>query len=122
MKVKFLLIIVLTLLFSISVLAQENTNSGWIKVYFNMPSDTSVMAEGNKANDSWDLISTLENLIDSAKFSIDLSIYDIEHERIAYALVKAKKRGVRVRVVTDNHNRTDGGVLDEKIWERDFSF
>jgi competence ComEA-like helix-hairpin-helix protein len=117
MKVKFLLIIVLTLLFSISVLAQENTNSGWIKVYFNMPSDTSVMAEGNKANDSWDLISTLENLIDSAKFSIDLSIYDIEHERIAYALVKAKKRGVRVRVVTDNHNRTDGGVLDEKIWE-----
>ena len=93
MKVKFLLIIVLTLLFSISVLAQENTNSEWIKVYFNMPSDTSVMAEGNKANDSWDLISTLENLIDSAKFSIDLSIYDIEHERIAYALVKAKKRG-----------------------------
>lgn len=91
MKVKFLLITVLTLLFSISVLAQENRNSEWIRVYFNMPSDTSVMTEGNKANDSWDLISTLESLIDSAKFSIDLSIYDIEDERIAHALVGAKK-------------------------------
>jgi competence ComEA-like helix-hairpin-helix protein len=89
----------------------------WIKVYFNMPSDHSVAFPGNESHDDWDLIGTLEALIDSASFSVDLNIYDFEHPRIAYALARAKQRGVRVRVVTDNHNRTDGGELDQMIWE-----
>ncbi len=117
MKVRIFLFTILFLWLSASLSAQNEEGAEWIKVYFNMPSDTSVMMDGNKVNDSIDLISTLENLIDSAKFSIDLSIYDIEDERIAHALVNAKKRGVRVRVVTDNHNRTDGGILDERIWD-----
>lgn len=89
----------------------------WIEVYFNMPADHSVAVPGNESNSNWDLISTLESVIDSATTSIDLCIYDLEEARIAHALARAKERGVRVRVVTDDHNRTDGGTYDEIIWE-----
>jgi len=118
MKVKLfqlLLICSLSVQFGYS---QSSSNEEWIKVYFNMLEDTSVSLAGIKTNSSWDLMSTIEDLIDSAKYSIDLSIYDLEEMRIAEALVKAKQRGVRVRLVTDNHNRTDAGKLDEQIWAR----
>lgn len=67
-------------------------------------------------HDNWDLIGTLEALIDSATTSVDLCIYDLEHPRIGNALVRAKQRGVRVRVVTDDHNRTDSRLLDADMW------
>ncbi|MEX0720135.1 MAG: phospholipase D-like domain-containing protein [Balneolaceae bacterium] len=88
----------------------------WIKVYFNMPADHSVALPNNESNSNLDLIKTLEVRIDSATTSVDLCIYDLENPRIANALVRAKERGARVRVVTDNHNRTDGGKYDEEIW------
>ncbi|MAO66303.1 MAG: hypothetical protein CL666_15005 [Balneola sp.] len=88
----------------------------WIKVYFNMPADQSVALPGNESNDEWDLIGTLELLIDSATTSVDLCIYDLEHPRIAHALARAADRGVQVRIVTDDHNRTDGGELDLEVW------
>ena len=31
-------------------------------------------------------------------------------------LATAAKRGVRVRVVTDNYNRTDAGKIDSSMW------
>ena len=89
----------------------------WIKVYFNMPADHSVASPNNMSNSSWDLIGTLEDVIDSATTSVDFCIYDFEHPRIANALVRAKERGVRVRVITDDHNRTDGGDYDLEIWK-----
>ncbi|WP_421773160.1 phospholipase D-like domain-containing protein [Gracilimonas sp.] len=88
----------------------------WIRVYFNMPADHSVATENNFSNSNQDLIVTLEQLIDSATTSVDFCIYDFEHPRIAHALVRAKNRGVHIRVVTDNHNRTDGGDYDLAIW------
>ena len=45
-------------------------------------------------NDDWDLIGTLEELIDSATTSVDLCIYDLEHQRIGECFSKSKKRGV----------------------------
>jgi comEA protein len=96
-----------------SALAQSEE---WIQVYFNMPADHSVATPGNESNSSYDLIETLETLIDSASTSVDLCIYDIEEARIAHALARAKDRGVRVRVVTDNHNRNDAGEYDLEIW------
>lgn len=88
----------------------------WIQVYFNMPADHTVATPGNESNSNVDLIQTLEALIDSASTSIDLCIYDIEEPRIAHALARAKERGVRVRLVTDNHNRNDAGEYDLEIW------
>lgn len=99
---------------SFSLFAQTEE---WIKVYFNMPADHSVAIPGNESNSEEDLIATLESIIDSAKVSVDACLYDLEEKRIAYALVRAKKRGARVRVVTDDHNRTDGGEYDEAIWQ-----
>ena len=93
--------------------------SEWIKVYFNMPADTTLAFPDNVAKHNADLIGTLEDLINSANTSIDLSIYDLEHPRIADALVIAKERGVQVRLVTDNYNLTDGGKIDEEIWHID---
>ena len=82
-----------------------------------MPVDTSVALPGNRANGSSDLIGTLETLIDSAKVSVDLCVYDLEHPRIGRALVRAHKRGVRVRLITDNYNRTDAREVDERMWQ-----
>ncbi|MBO6584981.1 MAG: helix-hairpin-helix domain-containing protein [Gracilimonas sp.] len=103
-----------TLMFStLSAYAQSDE---WIQVYFNMPADHNVAAGNNLSNSNQDLIGSLEQLIDSATTSIDFCIYDFEHPRIAHALVRAKNRGVRIRVVTDDHNRTDGGDYDLEIW------
>lgn len=109
---------VIYLIFLNVMLIQFGTaqQSEWIKVYFNMPA---LVDSGMNVpvNDNWDLIGTLESLIDSASYSIDLCIYDLEHPRIGNALVRAKERGVQVRVVTDDHNRTDSRELDAQMWD-----
>ncbi len=92
-------------------------NQEWIKVYFNMPAGEFNTNTQVVSNHSWDLIGTLEALIDSANASVDLNIYDLEHPRIGHALVRAKERGVRIRVVTDDHNRDDSREVDEKMWQ-----
>ena len=72
-----------------SITAQTVLPEEWIKVYFNMPGDTTVMHSDNREKSTSDLIGTLEELIDSASFSVDLNIYDFEHIRIANALANA---------------------------------
>lgn len=101
------------------VYAQKADTSSveWVEVFFNMPADHSVAKENNLANDEADLLQTLITLIDSAKYSVDLSIYDLENLKVGEALVRAAERGVRVRVVTDYYNRFNDRELDEKMWE-----
>ena len=94
----------------------DSSSVEWIKAYFNMPADYSEALPGNMSNSSQDLIGTLESLIESADHSVDLAIYDLEHPRIGRALANAKKRGVQVRIVTDNYNRTDAGQIDSTMW------
>jgi competence ComEA-like helix-hairpin-helix protein len=95
---------------------QDTSATEWIKVYFNQPADHSVALPGNMSKSNADLIGTLESLIEEANCSVDLAIYDLEHPRIGRALAEAAKRGVRVRVVTDNYNRTDAGKIDSAMW------
>ena len=94
----------------------DSSSEEWIAVYFNQPADHSVALGGNTINDDHDLIGTLEEMIDRATTSVDLAIYDLEHPRIGRALSRAAKRGVRVRLVTDNYNRTDSRSLDQVMW------
>ncbi len=108
----YLFLGVLSLMF-LGIGKAQSIGEEWIKVYFNMPSGS----EYSQGNHEWDLIGTLESLIDSAKTSVDLNIYDLEHPRIAYALVRAKEREVRIRVVTDNRNRDDSRELDAEMWK-----
>lgn len=88
----------------------------WIEVYFNMPSDHSVAFEGNESNDQYDLINSLTALIDSADYSVDLTAYDLQNHRVADALIRAKERGVRVRVITDYNNR-DRREAHQNMWD-----
>ncbi|MDZ7681336.1 MAG: phospholipase D-like domain-containing protein [Fodinibius sp.] len=81
-----------------------------------MPADYSVALPGNMSNSSSDLIGSLETLINRADYSVDLAIYDLEHPRVGQALAEAKRRGVQVRVVTDNYNRTDSEQIDSTMW------
>ncbi len=101
-----------------SDLARADTSQvEYIKFYFNMPADRSFADDGVEINDSWDLVSTLTDLIDQAKYSVDLAIYDLENHLVGEALVRAAERGVRVRVVTDLYNRFDNRRFDEPMWE-----
>lgn len=97
-------------------ISSDSSSVEWIKVYFNQPADYSVALPGNMSKSNADLIGTLEGLIENAEHSIDLAIYDLEHPRIGKALAAASERGVRVRIVTDNYNRTDGGEIDSTMW------
>ncbi|NBC03571.1 MAG: hypothetical protein GVY20_07690 [Bacteroidetes bacterium] len=101
----------------VSAQKADTSSVEWVEVFFNMPADHSVAKDNNLANDEADLLQTLITLIDSAKYSVDLSIYDLENLKVGEALVRAAERGVRVRVVTDYYNRFNDRKLDEKIWE-----
>lgn len=95
----------------------DSSTVEWIEVYFNMPADHSVAFEDNEANDEADLIGTLTALIDSADHSVDLAAYDLQNHRVGEALVRARERGVRVRVVTD-HNYRDRRPAHQEMWDR----
>lgn len=117
MKFRRSLLSVFILLCSAITVKSQPVQEEWIKVYFNMPAGASGDEEMVAGNFSQDLLGTLESLIDSASSSVDLCIYDLEQPRIAKALVRAKARGVRIRIITDNYNRSDGRELDEAMWE-----
>jgi phosphatidylserine/phosphatidylglycerophosphate/cardiolipin synthase-like enzyme len=46
----------------------------------------------------------LTSLIDGARRTVDVAIYDLELDNVTDALVRAHRRGVRVRLVTDSDN------------------
>lgn len=48
-------------------------------------------------------------LINDAQKTVDLAIFDLEEPSAAQALIAARKRGVRVRVVTDSDNMAEPG-------------
>lgn len=49
----------------------------------------------------------LLKLIDSAKQTLDGAFYDIDDEGAAQAFIRAKKRGVKIRILTDTDNMVD---------------
>ncbi|MFW6346974.1 MAG: phospholipase D-like domain-containing protein [Cyclonatronaceae bacterium] len=99
--------------------AADSSSVEFIEVYFNMPADTSIAtAPENRARHSQDLISTLVRLIDAARHSVDVAIYDFQHHRVGEALVRARQCGLRVRVITDNENRNAHDVYHPEMWQR----
>jgi len=95
----------------------DTSSVEWIDVYFNMPADKKVALQGNEANDEADLLKILIEQMNAAKYSIDLSIYNLENQEVGEALVRAAKRGVRVRIATDHYNRYSDRELGEKMWQ-----
>ena len=81
------------------------TSSGTINVYFNYPVNTTV-AQGENAQ-TVSIVGKLLNRINAATYSIDVALYSLSGTvgaNIATALVSAKNRGVRVRVIGEADN------------------
>jgi len=76
---------------------------GKINVYFNFPVDTTVAIPGNAAQGSVNFVQKLMDRINAASYSIDLALYSFfGMQDVADAIILAKNRGVKVRVVYDN--------------------
>lgn len=81
----------------------DDPSVGTINIYFNFSVDTSVAIPGNAAKGSVNFEQKLIDRINNANHSIDLALYSFFNmQNIANALVVAKNRGVKVRVVYDN--------------------
>lgn len=82
--------------------------TGEIQVYFNNTVNTSV-SSGVNANANANFTDILIQKINNAKRSIDVALYSLSGTvgaNIATALVNAKNRGVKIRVIGEYDNRT----------------
>lgn len=94
--------------------SSDNPELGAINVYFNYPVDNTVAMEGNEANGAVDFKSKVKERINAATVSIDLALYSFFGvDDIADAIIAAKDRGVKVRVVYDN--RTMQGSMQRLL-------
>lgn len=85
--------------------ASSNPLSGTINVYFNFPVDTTVAIPGNSAEGNTDFKSHLIQRINEATYSIDLALYSFfGMQDVADAIILAKNRGVKIRVVYDSRD------------------
>jgi phosphatidylserine/phosphatidylglycerophosphate/cardiolipin synthase-like enzyme len=84
----------------------QSESTGATQVYFNTTVDTTV-STGENANGSQHFETLLLNRIDSAKYSIDITLWDFDYyTSISNALINAKNRGVSVRFVYNHTSNT----------------
>lgn len=91
--------------------ASPAASTGSIKAYFNNSVNTSV-AWLHPANGNQNLTALLVPHIDNAKRSVDVALYSLSGtpgSAIATALINAKNRGVKVRVICEYDNSTGSG-------------
>jgi hypothetical protein len=85
--------------------ASSNPEIGTINVYFNFSIDTTVSISGNAAHGNVDFKQKLMDRINQATYSIDMAVYSFfGMPEIADAIIAAKNRGVKVRVVYENRD------------------
>jgi len=72
-------------------------NGGWFQLYFTAPK-----YPDNPADHKGGLDAKLAELMDTAQRSLDVADYDFDLANVADAMVRAKQRGVTVRMVTDS--------------------
>jgi len=83
--------------------SSSDTTTGTINVYFNYPVDTTLALPGNAAHGNIIFSDKLVNRINRATYSIDMAVYSFaDMPDVANALILAKKRGVKIRVVYDS--------------------
>lgn len=72
----------------------QSASTGRVEVYFNHSVDTTV-STGEKANGNQDFETLFLNRIDSAQYSIDITLFDFtDITSISTAVINAKKTGV----------------------------
>ncbi len=91
------------------ITASPPGSTGAINAYFNKSVNTSVAIWENALGNQ-DLVSRLTTRINNAKRSIDVSLYSLsgssQGDVIASALINAKNRGVKVRIICEHDNVT----------------
>jgi len=91
----------------VAVTASEST--GKIEVYFNHIVDVSY-ANDEEAQWTPSIKDTIISYIDSAKHTIDVTMYDVENAEIIEALNEARERGVWIRYISDEG--TENPILE----------
>lgn len=85
--------------------ANGNPSLGTMNIYFSGTVDTSVAMPGNAAKGVQDFESLLVKRINQATYSIDFAIYSLNgYTNLTNALVAAKNRGVKLRMVYDSRS------------------
>ncbi len=88
-----------------------------MNVYFNFSVDTTVAISGNAAHGSVDFKQKLMERINQSTYSIDMAVYSFfGMPEVADAIVAAKNRGVKVRVVYDNRTTQNSMQTLDKCW------
>lgn len=83
--------------------ASANPQAGTINIYFNFPVDTTVAITGNAAKGNINFSQKLIERINASTYSIDMALYSFSDlPDVANALIAAKNRGVKIRVVYEN--------------------
>lgn len=80
-----------------STLPTPALDGGWYKLYFTAP-----VYPDDRARHQGGLDAVLVALIESAKSTLDMAIYDFDSIDVAQAMARARGRGVVVRMVTDS--------------------
>jgi phosphatidylserine/phosphatidylglycerophosphate/cardiolipin synthase-like enzyme len=87
----------------ISLPSAYGVKGAWYELYFTNPS--SPLASQLTGGADGPLVAA----IDEARLSVDVAIYSLSLDSVTYALIRARDRGVQVRVVieSDNRDRSD---------------
>ncbi len=80
----------------------------WYSLYFTDP-----QYPDNPATRHREILDALINVIDSSRKSLDIAIYELDLDEIGAALLRAKQRGVRVRMITDTDSLTTDKTLKD---------
>ncbi len=96
------------------VTSSNGTSTGKINVYFNSTVDQTVAIPGNEAKGNVNLTEKLLERINSTEYSIDMCVYSFYNQpTIVNALIAARNRGVKVRIVYDK--RTTQNSMQQLI-------
>src|SRR5919204_488559 len=85
--------------------------SDWYELYFTQP-----VYPDRPENHHGGLDEKLVAFIGTARQTIDAADYDFDLENVAQALAAARKRGVRVRFVTDTDTWTSQDAAVQRAW------
>jgi phosphatidylserine/phosphatidylglycerophosphate/cardiolipin synthase-like enzyme len=81
--------------------ADDGTQSGEVRVYFTKP---------GQAPQAGDVAHTLAGYVDDTQTTLDVCAFELDNQVITEALVRAVRRGVRVRLVTETNYINESGV------------
>jgi len=84
----------------------SDESSGEIQVYFTRSVEPR-FANGEQAKGNTDLSQILIEQINRTNFSLDACYYSLTHAEIADAILRAKNRGVSVRLIYESENKSD---------------